>query len=708
MDNNQRLSHLEEKKRQVEAEYQSLLEKRDQVDQKLEQMKYEFNLGKKYQRALRFFHPRYMKKMIHTTGAYILGRRNRKQLYSSSYKRKKASNDLKKYKHALYNEGFIGKSIANLQTIYHETTDIYLKSAAAWELALWYANKQTEIGAEQALQYMKTAKSIQKDIDVLRKMAIVEAECLNRLQRKKEAERAIQKQLKVKEHPDLYFALANTETNIDNRIKWINKVMNMYQLMPIELCPEKSDVLYDQLRTKPMEKTKQGPKISVILPAYNSEQSIKIAIESILAQTWKNIELIIVDDCSTDNTYQVAKTYAEKDHRVKLFSTPANSGPYLARNIALSEATGEFVTVNDADDWSHAEKLEIQVTHLIEHPEFIANSSEQARLTEDFMFYRRGTPGTYLFANMSSIMFRRKEVFEKLGYWDTVRFGADGEFKQRLLSVFGKEAFIDLKTGPLSFQRQTATSLTGNSAFGYSGFFMGARKEYVESFSYYHKHVGNLNYPFKQEKRLFPVPVPMLPERNKISRQLDIIIATDFYSLSDKSLQLIKSEIEKNKELGLTTGLVQMYKYELNPKKKFNEKIRALINGVDVQMVVYGEEVECTLLIVHDPRVLQERQKYIPTINSVGVLIIVEQDSNMSYNSKIGLNYNLRQSARNLLFYFNKKGRWYPIDEKMRNTLMEQHQHELKSIQLAPYNWTDENELFEERYAMQLKDWITL
>src|SRR5699024_10388587 len=99
--------------------------------------------------------------------------------------------------------------------------------------------------------------------------------------------------------------------------------------------------------------------------------------------------------------------------------------------------------VNDADDWSHEKKIATQVTHLLKNPSYIANSSAHARLTEDLKLYRRGTPGRYIFPNMSSIMFRREPVLEKLGFWDSVRFAADGEFKRRLIKVFGKDSFID-------------------------------------------------------------------------------------------------------------------------------------------------------------------------------------------------------------------------------------------------------------------------
>src|SRR5699024_3433472 len=213
---------------------------------------------------------------------------------------------------------------------------------------------------------------------------------------------------------------------------------------------------YDAIQMEePTNNIDEGTKISVILPAYNAEQGIQIAIESILNQSWKNLELLIVDDCSPDNTLQVIHDYAKKDERIKVFSTPVNSGPYVARNIALAAATGEFVTVNDADDWSHSDKLRIQAEHLLKHEHVIANTSEQARLTESLQFYRRGNPGKYIFSNMSSLMFRRDIVMEELGYWDPVRFAGDGEFVRRFIRQFGEDALAHVSTGPLSFPRQS-------------------------------------------------------------------------------------------------------------------------------------------------------------------------------------------------------------------------------------------------------------
>lgn len=92
-------------------------------------------------------------------------------------------------------------------------------------------------------------------------------------------------------------------------------------------------------------------KVSIIMPMYNMEAFICDAIESVIAQTYTNWELLITDDCSTDHSVKIVKEYAEKDDRIKLFSTHHNTGgPSEPRNISLSQATGDLVAFLDSDD----------------------------------------------------------------------------------------------------------------------------------------------------------------------------------------------------------------------------------------------------------------------------------------------------------------------------------------------------------------------
>lgn len=701
-DNNRSIrKRLMKRQRQLEAKQREA----ENIRQKREQLQAEFHEANRLRAFMQRFHPKAIKQTIRTIGAYILGRRNRRQLYSRTYKRKQASNDILPYIRALYTKGFTKKALTDLRDMYETTTNKYLRDAIAWELALWHARFLKDHHAKEALKYLYSMNTKHLDQASKRKRAIIAAECYIALGKHAQAKQTIKNLLLTDEHPDLYLALANCQTSNEEKLKCMNKVFDYYSLTPLDVTETIEH--YDDLTMETPEKIKDSAKISVILPAYNSQDGIKIAIESILKQTWQNLELLIIDDCSTDGTWEVIQQYAKKDKRIRTFQTEKNSGPYIARNIGLKQATGEFVTVNDADDWSHTEKLALQAKHLLANEKVIANTSEQARLLEDLTFYRRGTPGMYIFSNMSSLMFRREIVLEKLGFWDEVRFAADGEFKRRLIKVFGKENIVDLKTGPLSFPRQSKQSLTASSAFGYDGFFMGARREYVASFTQYHETSDNLYYPAGQTKRLFPVPEPMLPERKQGVRRFDIAIAADFYELTDEAANLIAEEITQNKQLNLTTALIQMNKYTLKRhENKFHPNIRELIDGEHVQRVVYGEELACKLLIVRTPLILQERQKYLPKINTIGTLILIDELPFLEYNRKKVTNYNVRQCLRHLMIYTNKRGRWYPLSKHIRQNIEKKYSHDFRFIKLATNNWVKNKEQHSEHYAKRIENWL--
>ena len=110
-----------------------------------------------------------------------------------------------------------------------------------------------------------------------------------------------------------------------------------------------------------------GELVSVIMPNYNGERFLAETIESVLAQTYQNWELLITDDCSTDGSVAIASSYAEKDPRVKLFVQEKNSGAAEARNRSLSEAKGKWIAFLDSDDVWLPEKLEKQIAFMEEN-----------------------------------------------------------------------------------------------------------------------------------------------------------------------------------------------------------------------------------------------------------------------------------------------------------------------------------------------------
>jgi glycosyltransferase involved in cell wall biosynthesis len=111
------------------------------------------------------------------------------------------------------------------------------------------------------------------------------------------------------------------------------------------------------------------PLVSVLMTAYNREKYIAESIESVLASSYINFELIIVDDCSTDNTVAVAKEYEAKDSRIKVYVNDINLTDYVNRNKAASYATGKYIKYVDSDDLIYFHCLEVMVRFIEQFPE---------------------------------------------------------------------------------------------------------------------------------------------------------------------------------------------------------------------------------------------------------------------------------------------------------------------------------------------------
>jgi glycosyltransferase involved in cell wall biosynthesis len=111
------------------------------------------------------------------------------------------------------------------------------------------------------------------------------------------------------------------------------------------------------------------PLVSVIMTVYNSESFLKEAIESILNQSYTNFELIIIDDCSSDQSVAVVKRYAAQDPRIRIFLNKKNQGQAASRNQGIRAAHGKYIMIADSDDISIRERFERQVAYMEEHPE---------------------------------------------------------------------------------------------------------------------------------------------------------------------------------------------------------------------------------------------------------------------------------------------------------------------------------------------------
>lgn len=122
------------------------------------------------------------------------------------------------------------------------------------------------------------------------------------------------------------------------------------------------------------------PELSIITTAYNAEDFIRESIESVLAQTFKDYEHIIVNDGCTDNTFNIVKEYSNLKH-IKILENQYNEGVPYSRNFALSKAEGKYIAIHDADDISLPERMEEEVDFLRSNPELTFIGSHAIKIS---------------------------------------------------------------------------------------------------------------------------------------------------------------------------------------------------------------------------------------------------------------------------------------------------------------------------------------
>ncbi|HFU3805249.1 TPA: glycosyltransferase family 2 protein [Streptococcus suis] len=111
----------------------------------------------------------------------------------------------------------------------------------------------------------------------------------------------------------------------------------------------------------------ESPLVSVIIPMYNATLFIEETIQTVLQQTYSNTEIIVVDDCSTDTSYEVVSQLCQRYQNISLLQNKKNSGVGISRNIGVAKATGKFICFLDADDIWLPDKLEKQVNFMLQH-----------------------------------------------------------------------------------------------------------------------------------------------------------------------------------------------------------------------------------------------------------------------------------------------------------------------------------------------------
>ena len=349
----------------------------------------------------------------------------------------------------------------------------------------------------------------------------------------------------------------------------------------------------------------EGPLISVIVPCFQPGEGLRTAVRSITSQTWRNVEILLVDDGSPEEFAELIAEVAASDPRVRLIEKPVNEGVYRARNDALKVAEGEFITVQDSDDWSHPQRLEWQVRPLLHDPDLLATRSRCIRvdsnLTSNHVGYRP------LRANASSLLFRSALVRDGIGFFDDgVRKGADGEYHLRILARFGSSSVIDLHS-PLAVVRRTSGSLS-RSEFR-PGWRHGARTNYRAAYSYWHERIAegaDAYLAANQDERPFPAPMSFALKRGRRIPDFDIVFLGDWRQFGGPQQSMLEEiRAALGQDLKVAIAHVEALRFMTRSERYLCEPIRELIFTSQVTHLLLSDRAEIDLLLIRYPPILQ-------------------------------------------------------------------------------------------------------
>lgn len=412
--------------------------------------------------------------------------------------------------------GFVTESIDAFEQLKFDPTVLAsVRANSLLQLASWHlANGDAAAAYEHAVLARVAVGNMQPQHE----QPAVEVDALIALEQFDQAQTLIAPMVeRAPSDVNLLLRQANAHTDDHQRLAAINGLFTAAGLAPIIKRDGDAPLSIDNLASSASGASVTGPLVTVIVPAFQAQAELETALRSLVAQTWQSLQIIVVDDASNDDTAQVAQRFAATDARIQVVRCDTNGGAYVARNIGLEAATGDYVTVHDADDWSHPQKIEQHLRAIDVDQGRCASVSQWVRVAGDVRMTWSLRPSIRLLhRNYSSLMVRR-DVFARLGWWDNVRVLGDVEFFDRLTAVYGPDAISLCQPDvPLTFARRSAGSLTASgrhAAYSRLSAF-GARRLYADAFRWWHASdtlTDDLPYHPDTSNRPFPAPRSLLP-----------------------------------------------------------------------------------------------------------------------------------------------------------------------------------------------------
>jgi O-antigen biosynthesis protein len=357
---------------------------------------------------------------------------------------------------------------------------------------------------------------------------------------------------------------------------------------------------FDRIVSGFAQRVGDAERITTVVTTVRPGAGLITAVRSLVAQTWTNHEILVIDDGSPDGYDEVLAEVAALDPRVRIIRLPENAGTYVARNAGLDAATGDYVTFQDSDDWSHPLRLERQVAPLRADPTIFSTTSVGLRVTGDLGVSRVGFPEIRSY-NISSLMFRRKLALCRVGHLDPIRKGADAEYVERARAVFGRPATHHLGGAPLALIRVSAGSLSGGDYR--PGWMHPARRSYLSAFQAWHRRVAVGAAP-AQRVRAFTAPRRL---RGISGREAyDVVLAGDWTTAGGAAAAGL-GQLKALADRGLRVALLHLdvLSHLRHGLPNLDPQTQDLLNAGVLDQVELCDDVRVRLVVARTPAVLQ-------------------------------------------------------------------------------------------------------
>lgn len=422
---------------------------------------------------------------------------------------------------------------------------------------------------------------------------------------------------------------------------------------------------FDRLTSRRAPRISRGPLVSVIITSYRPDDGLLTAVRSIVEQSWEPMEILVVDDGSPPEFSPLLERVEGLDERIRVIRTTQNRGTYNARNVGLAVAAGEFVTLQDSDDWSHPRRIELQVKPMIADSSLVATTSTCVRATPNLSLT---STGYQLFRlNTSSLMIRLKPVVGTVGFMDGVRKAADTEYLKRVEAAFDG-GYKHLCEPALAVVRLVPDSLS-RSEFR-PGWHHPARIVYREGYEAWHQRIRRGESPYVEmnsTRRPFTAPMRFMSQ-NSVTLKLGFVVVADWRQETEPPLALLDDLRDVSGSVGLV-GAVHMdsYRDATSTWPRPYGLLQRMAREEKVALVQIDDPLEVETVVVADPEVLQ-----FPSFGqgawSIGRLVILveEPPADVEGSEALYLPEDCHDSA---LRIFGQPPVWLPGDEDVRTRL---------------------------------------